>query len=73
MPPAETLAEEKANMDAQENYRQTLIAAGQAVIAPQTESEAIAAFYNVLPPKPEKAVQKMGEPIPGYSGINRRI
>jgi len=29
MAPTDTLTEEKANLDAQENYRQTLIAAGQ--------------------------------------------
>lgn len=71
--PADTLAEEKANLDAQENYRQTLIAAGQQIIKPQTEDEATAAFYQVAPPKPDQTVNPLGEPIPGYSGVNRRI
>lgn len=71
--PADTLAEEKVNLESQENYRQTLIAAGQQIIQPQTESEATAAFYGVTSTAPSKVVKQLGEPIPGYSGVNRRI
>lgn len=71
--PAETLAEEKANLTNQENYRQALIAAGQQIIKPQTEEEATHAFFQVAPPKPEHGVLPLGQPIPGYSGVNRRI
>jgi len=72
-PPEETLKEEKAHLEAQENFRQTLIAAGQSVIATQTEQEAISAFYGLPPKDPKKEVLPLGEPIPGYSGVNRRI
>merc|ERR1712100_17016 len=47
--PAETLKEEKNSLDAQEAYRQTLIAAGQQVISPQSADQACAAFYGVKP------------------------
>lgn len=43
------------------------------MIAPQTEVEATAAFFQVAPPKPDQTVRPLGEPIPGYSGVNRRI
>ena len=71
--PASTLAEEKANREAQENYRQAWILAGQQIISPQTAMEAAAAFHGVQPSKPAKYVKPLGEPIPGYSGVNRRI
>ena len=50
-----------------------MIAAGAAVVAPQTVEEATSAFHGVPPPNPATEVQKFGEPIPGYSGANRRI
>jgi len=50
-----------------------LIAAGQQIIHPQTEAEACAAFHGVQQAKPTKFVKPLGEPIPGYSGVNRRI
>lgn len=43
------------------------------MIAPQTEAEATSAFFQVAPPKPDQTVKPLGEPIPGYSGVNRRI
>jgi len=72
-PPEDTLKEEKAHLEAQENFRQTLIAAGQKVIASQTQDEAIAAFYGQPPKDTKKTVMPLGDPIPGYSGVNRRI
>ena len=71
--PEATLKEEKSHLEAQENHRQALIAAGQQIISPQSELEATAAFYGVQAPKADKTVQPLGEPIPGYSGVNRRI
>lgn len=50
-----------------------MIQAEQNAIAPQSEAEAIAAFYGIPKEDPTKAVMQLGEPIPGYSGINRRI
>ena len=60
-------------MEAQENFRQTLVAAGASVVQQQSEQEAIAAFYGIPPKDPKKEVMQLGEPIPGYSGVNRRI
>ena len=40
---------------------------------PQTADEAAAAFHGVKPTAANKSVKQLGEPIPGYSGVNRRI
>jgi hypothetical protein len=37
----------------------------------QAEEEAMNIFYGVEQEK--NPAQKLGEPIPGYSGVNRRI
>ena len=47
--PEETLKEESAHLEAQENWRKTLAAAGAQVAGVQTEAEATAAFYGVHP------------------------
>lgn len=39
----------------------------------QDEAAAHAAFYGVEGANPAKTVKQLGEPIPGYSGCNRRI
>ena len=42
--------------------------------ASQQEADAAqAAFYGVDAKDPKKQVKQLGEPIPGYSGCNRRI
>ena len=39
----------------------------------QDSKAATNAFYGIDPPQETKEVPKFGEPIPGYSGVNRRV
>ena len=47
--------------------------AEQNAVKVQSGSQATAAFYGIDEVKKEKLVEKLGEPVPGYSGVNRRI
>ena len=71
--PAEVLAEEAAHHAAQAAHREALAYAAQDGPKEQSVEEATHAFFCQPPPNPNTAVEKLGEPIPGYSGVNRRI
>lgn len=57
---------------AQTEYK-AMIEAGGATAAAQDDSKACNAFYGIDEKNPVKTVQQLGEPIPGYSGVNRRV
>lgn len=71
--PEETVIEENASLGAQFDYGTYL--ATQAIITQQEQdaAKAQAAFYGVEVSAPANLVKQLGEPIPGYSGCNRRI
>lgn len=57
---------------AQREYLDRLNAEQNAVKV-QSSAAAANAFYGIDEVKKEKVVAKLGEPIPGYSGVNRRV
>ena len=51
-----------AQLNAEQNAQKT-----------QNQDQAARAFYGIDEPVAAKTVPKQGEPIPGYSGVNRRV
>lgn len=52
---------------------ETITAKKEADKCPQSLEQACCCFYAVAETPEDKTVQKFGEPIPGYSGVNRRV
>lgn len=70
--PEDTLNEQNASLGAQKEYA-TFLATH---VDPRIDQDAVraqCAFYGVEEPDQTKKVKELGEPIPGYSGCNRRI
>ena len=70
--PSSTNDEYTSNQKAQQDYRDMLKAKADEVKT-QSGKDAMNAFYGIDPPVEAKEVPKFGEPIPGYSGVNRRV
>lgn len=71
--PSNTIAEQTGNLQAQAAYREALAESLKVVAVPQDEASANAAFFGVDCVPAAKTVKALGEPIPGYSGVNRRV
>ena len=68
--PDETIVEEVNTNKAQSDYLQTLRAEGTQATT-QSLQQAEDAFFGIEDTQPK--AQQFGEPIPGYSGVNRRV
>ena len=71
--PADTQNEQTASVGAQQDYQQFLASKNVVGASGQDAEAAQAAFFGVEGGDQSKAVKQLGEPIPGYSGCNRRI
>jgi hypothetical protein len=72
--PPDTLDEQGKSLGAQQEYKTFVeTQANMRIAADQDADKAQCAFYGVDETDQAKAVKQLGEPIPGYSGVNRRI
>ena len=70
--PSNTLNEEHTSKNAQEAHI-ALLKHEAGLSNSQSNDAAVNAFYGIDEVHDDSSVPKLGEPIPGYSGVNRRV